>query len=246
MRSPSCFFAPALFFASMRRLHHMPLAPSCRTIRLALAEKRLSFELVPEQVWAVSDDFFALNPAGTLPVLIDEDGLIVPDALVIADYLEAAYPGGPSAEGTRVALFPGSLAEQVEVRRLHTWFEMKFALEVSDALVYEKLGKRFMGGEPPEMDRVRDALTQLRFHMQYINHLTDQRRWIGGEQFSLADMAAAAYLSVLDYLGDVPWHDFEAAKLWYARVKSRPSFRALLADYVPGTPPPRHYADLDF
>ena len=230
----------------MRRLFHMPLAPSCRTIRLALTEKRLPFELVAEQTWSVNDAFFDLNPAGNVPVLVEADGLIVPETLVICEYLDQVYPGGPSDQGMRVDLFPGSVAEQVEVRRMHIWFETKFALEVSDAIFFEKVGKRHITGEPPDMTIVREALGTLRGHLQYINYLVDERRWLAGDQFSLADMSAAAYFSTLDYLGDIPWHDFDAVKLWYARVKSRPSFRSLLADYTPGMPPPRHYADLDF
>jgi len=74
----------------------------------------------------------------------------------------------------------------------------------------------------------------------------ERRRWLAGENFSLADITAAAHLSTLDYLGDVPWDNHEPAKEWYARIKSRPSFRPLLADHIPGAPPPKHYADLDF
>ena len=63
---------------------------------------------------------------------------------------------------------------------------------------------------------------------------------------SLADLAAAAHLSVADYLGEVPWNEDEAAKNWYARVKSRPAFRPMLADMLAGVPPAASYADLDF
>jgi glutathione S-transferase len=63
---------------------------------------------------------------------------------------------------------------------------------------------------------------------------------------SLADVAAAAHLSCIDYIGDVPWEAYELAKNWYARIKSRPSFRSILADHIAGMPPPKHYADLDF
>ena len=69
---------------------------------------------------------------------------------------------------------------------------------------------------------------------------------MAGEDYSLADIAAAAHLSTVDYLGDVPWTEHEEAKDWYARIKSRPSFRSLLEDNIPGVPPPKHYADLDF
>jgi glutathione S-transferase len=230
----------------MRRLHFMPLSPSCRTARVALAEKRLEFTLVPERGWDLPDTFFDLNPAGTLPVLVEEDGLTVAGALVIGEYLEDAYRPTNGSENSSPTLLPGGPAERVEIRRLAQWFEVKFAAEVSDLLVYEKIDKRFMGAGPPEMDVVRQALQALRPHLVYLNFLADERRWLGGDTFSLADITAAAHLSALDYMGDVPWHDYEAAKLWYARVKSRPSFRPLLGDHIAGMPPPRHYADLDF
>ncbi|MFO1187213.1 MAG: glutathione S-transferase family protein [Alphaproteobacteria bacterium] len=230
----------------MRRLHFMPLSPSSRTARIALAEKRLEFTLVPERGWDLPDTFFELNPAGTLPVLVEDDGRAIPGALLIAEYLDETYPAGESAEGPRPNLLPAGAAERVEARRLAHWFEIKFASEVSDHLVFEKIDKRFMGAGAPDMDVVRQALKALRPHLVYLNFLADERRWLAGDQFSLADTAAAAHLSALDYMGDVPWHDFEAAKLWYARVKSRPSFRPLLGDHIAGMPPPRHYADLDF
>jgi glutathione S-transferase len=230
----------------MRRLHYMPLSPSSRTARVALADKRLEFTLVPERGWDLPDTFFDLNPAGSLPVLVEESALAVPGALVIGEYLDDAYPTGESGEASWPALFPGDAGERVEARRLAHWFEVKFASEVSDLLVYEKIDKRFMGAGAPEMDIVRQALQALRPHLVYLNFLVDERRWLGGDTFSFADMAAASHLSALDYMGDMPWHDYEAAKLWYARVKSRPSFRPLLGDHIAGMPPPRHYADLDF
>jgi glutathione S-transferase len=230
----------------MRRLHYMPLSPSSRTARVALAEKRLEFTLVPERGWDLPETFFDLNPAGSLPVLVEESALAVPGALVIGEYLDDAYPAGEGAEASRPSLFPGDAAARVEARRLAHWFEVKFASEVSDPLVYEKIDRRFMGAGAPDMDVVRQALQALRPHLVYLNFLVDERRWVAGDTFSFADMAAASHLSALDYMGDMPWHDYEAAKLWYARVKSRPSFRPLLGDHIAGMPPPRHYADLDF
>ena len=213
-----------------------------------MAEKRLDFSLVPERGWDLPDNFFDLNPEGKLPVLVEDNGLAVPCPLVIGEYLEEMYPAGEVEDGEalRPSLFPGDAVERVEIRRLVQWFEGKFAEEVSAPMVYEKIDRRFMGEGSPNMDAVRQALKALGPHLTYLNFLADERRWIAGDSFSFADVSAAAHLSVLDYMGDMPWHDFEAAKLWYARVKSRPSFRPLLADHIAGMPPPRHYADLDF
>jgi glutathione S-transferase len=136
------------------------------------------------------------------------------------------------------------------VRRLLDWFLGKFGEEVSGYLVTEKIFKRFMGsaggGGPPDMSAVRAARANVRYHLKYIGYLIAGRNWLAGDDLTYADLAAAAHLSCADYLGDVPWNEDEAAKLWYARVKSRPAFRAVLADRIPGMAPASHYADLDF
>jgi glutathione S-transferase len=136
------------------------------------------------------------------------------------------------------------------VRRLLDWFLVKFNAEVTEYLVTEKISKRFMnsanGGGPPDMNAIRAARTNVRYHMKYIGYLMSRRKWIAGDHLTYADLAAAAHLSCVDYLGDVPWDEDETARDWYARVKSRPSFRTLLADRVPGMAPADHYANLDF
>lgn len=136
------------------------------------------------------------------------------------------------------------------MRRLLDWFNLKFFDEVSGYLVTQKIYKRFMpsdgGGGPPDMDQVRAARSNIRYHLRYIGYLVSRRNWLAGDDLSYADLAAAAHLSCVDFLGDVPWAESENAKDWYARVKSRPSFRALLADRVPGMTPDPVYADLDF
>ena len=95
-------------------------------------------------------------------------------------------------------------------------------------------------------DMLRAARANIRYHLAYIGWLAQKRDWLAGDRLSYADLAAAAHLSVADYLGDVPWTEDESAKNWYARVKSRPSFRPILADVSAGLPPSTTYADLDF
>src|SRR3546814_441806 len=98
----------------------------------------------------------------------------------------------------------------------------------------------------PNSGAIRAGLANIHYHLEYIAWLCDRRRWLAGDAFSRADIVAAAELSAVDYIGDVPWGDHGGAKDWYARVKSRPSFRAILADHISGVQPPKHYADLDF
>ena len=229
----------------MAILHHYPFCPQSRFVRLVLAEIGMQSETVEERPWERRPEFLATNPAGTTPVL--RDGQIdVPGATVIAEYLDETR--GLGLNGRR--LLPEGPAERVEVRRLLDWFLVKFHEEVSGYLVTEKIYKRFMptngGGGAPDMAAIRAARTNVRYHLKYIGYLVATRNWLAGDHLTYADLAAAAHLSAADYLGDVPWDEDDSAKAWYARVKSRPAFRALLADRVPGMAPPAHYADLDF
>ena len=227
-------------------LHHHPLCPNSRFVRLALAELGAEAELVEERPWDRRVPFLALNPAGTIPVLVDEGGLAVSGAGAIAAYLDETR-GAPAA-GRR--LLPEDIEGRVEVRRLLDWFLCKFQDEVAAYLLTEKIYKRFMssdaGGGPPDGTAIRAARANVRYHLQYIGYLIARRNWLAGDDLTFADLAAAAHLSTVDYLGDVPWDENETARNWYARVKSRPSFRTLLSDRVPGTAPAAHYADLDF
>jgi glutathione S-transferase len=230
----------------MAHLFHHPLCPHSRFARLALAEYGLEVELVEEQVRERRYDFLVLDPAGRTPVLVADGGLVVPGAGPIAEWLDEAL--GPSLATRR--LFPSDLGGRVETRRLLDWFNTKFFAEVTEWLVNEKVTKRFVspdkGGGAPDMALVRAARGNIRYHLRYIGHLVGQRNWLAGDRMTFADLAAAAHLSAADYLGDVPWDEDEAAKVWYQRIKSRPSFRALLADRLPGMSPSAIYADLDF
>ena len=222
----------------MRVLYHLPLSPFARKVRLVLAEKRLPFEMKAEKVWERRPEYLAMNPAATVPTLIEENGLVIPDSGVICEYLDEAYPDEP--------LLGRTLAERVEVRRLVAWFDGKFAREVTANLVGEKFMKRLLGRGNPEAGVLRVGYANLRHHLDYIGWLAETRKWLAGGSLSLADFAAASHLSALDFAGDVDWSISAPAKDWYARMKSRPGFRPLLADRVPGATAPAHYADLDF
>lgn len=222
----------------MRTLYHLWLSPGSRKIRLVLHEKRIDFTLKVEETWKRNREFLALNPTGEVPVLTEADGGVIAGAGVIAEYLDEIVPAPP--------LIGRSPRERAEVRRLVHWFDVKFAAEVSEILIGEKIMKRFLGRGEPDVGAIRAAHANIRYHMDYITYLADRRKWLGGSHLSLADISAAAHLSVLDYLGDVPWDKFATVKDWYARIKSRPSFRPLLADRIPGLAPPAHYANLDF
>lgn len=222
----------------MRKLYHYWLCPFSRKIRFLLAEKRLSFELALIKPWDIPSSFLSLNPEGLPPVLTDDDGRSIANAYPISEYLNEVY-----FDPTLLGQTP---VQRAEVRRLVAWFDEKFNSEVTHNLVYEKVLRRKMGQGGPDSATIRIGHTNIHDHLEYISWLCDRRNWLGGDEFSLADITAAAHLSCLDYLNDVPWERHGAAKLWYARVKSRPSFRDILADVVPGLNPSPHYTDLDF
>ena len=222
----------------MRTLYHLPLSPFCRKIRLALAEKRIPFDLRVERVWERREEFLAMNPACTVPVMQDSNGLTLADSWAIGEYLDEAYPDIP--------LLGRTLAERAEVRRLVGWFDQKFFHEVTRNLLHEKQMKRDLGRGNPDAAAIRAGYANLKPHMDYLGWLAETRAWLAGSSFSMADLSAAAQLSALDYMGDVDWALNDAAKEWYARIKSRPSFRPLLADRISGLAPPAHYDDLDF
>ena len=222
----------------MRILYHLPLSPEARKVRLVLAEKRLPFELRVEKSWERRPEYLALNPAATVPTLVEDNGLAIPHSGVICEYLDEAYPD--------IGLIGRTFAERVEIRSVTAWFDERFAQEVSRNLVYEKIIKPAAGRGAPNSSNLREGYAALRVHLAYIGWLAETRKWLAGAQLSLADFAAAAHLSALDFIGDVDWSIAPAAKDWYARIKSRPAFRALLADRVSGVTPPPHYADLDF
>jgi len=222
----------------MRALYHLPLSPYARKVRLVLAEKRLPFELRLEKAWERRPEYLELNPAGTVPTMVEDNGLVIPDSNVICEYLDEAYPDS--------SLMGRTLGERIEVRRLAAWFDGKFAQEVTANLYGEKYLRRLTKRGNPDPAAIRTGFTALRYHLDYIGWLAETRKWLAGASLSMADFAAAAPLSTLDFLGEIDWAVSPQAKEWYARIKSRPSFRGILADRVPGTTPPEHYADLDF
>jgi glutathione S-transferase len=221
----------------MLRLLHFPLGPFSRKVRILLREKELEASLEAVEPWRQREEVAALNPAAEVPVLLDRDRVVV-DSGVICEYLEETRP--------ELRLLGVDPAQRAEVRRLVAWFDLKFLREVTDLIWREKVLKFVTDRATPNSAAVRIGVANLHAHLAYIGFLFEQRNWLAGDHISLADITAGAHLSVLDYLGDVPWEAHPGAKLWYARLKSRPSLRPLLADRLACLKPAAHYDDLDF
>ena len=222
----------------MPSLLHLPLDPFSRKIRIVLGEKKITALHAVEPIWERRHEFLSINPAGTVPVFMEDDGTTISTSQAIAEYLEET--------SKEPALIFGTALQRAEIRRLCNWFDVKFNTEVTEYLLGEKIMKRFLGLGEPSSETIRAGYANIDTHLGYIEYLAEQRSWLAGEHFSLADIAAASHISCIDYLGDIAWEDYQQAKQWYARIKSRPSFRPLLQDLIPGTQPPAHYKNLDF
>ncbi len=222
----------------MRQLYHYWFCPNSRKIRVALLEKSLEFDLVLELPWKRRHEFLLINPAGTVPVLVEEDGEAIAGTNSISEYLEDIYPS-PNLVGEGPKF-------RAEVRRLVEWFDVKFNTEVTNLIINEKVMKSFLKRGHAEARFIRYAGHNIKHHLQYIEYLTDRRKWLAGDSFSYADISAATHMSCVDYFGDVPWNDYKSARDWYAKIKSRPSMQVILKDNVSGLVPAPHYRDLDF
>lgn len=212
----------------MRTLYHYNFCPFSRKIRLHLSEKQLEFKLIDEPIWEKRPELIHLNPAAKVPVLVDINGCIVCDSMVISEYLEDEYPA------SFVHFLGSTRAQRNEIRRLEAWFDDKFYHEVGKVFLYEKVLNRYYNNGSPSSDRLRSTYEAIDSHLDYVDFLANQRNWLAGEGLSVADFSAAAHISVLDYLTVLEWDDYPAAKSWYCRIKSRPSFAPLLKEIIPG------------
>ena len=221
----------------MNTLYHYPLSPFSRKVRLSLAEKKIEVGLVEERYWEKDPEFMRRNPAGKVPIL-KMGSRMMSDSTAICEYLEEIHPTPP--------LLPKSAEGRYETRRLVGWFDDKFFHEVTAKLTGERVYRKVMGTGYPDSTNVKAGAKAIKYHLDYLAGLLEHRRWLAGNEMTLADFAAAAQLSCLDYTSDVDWNRHEVLKDWYAKIKSRPAFRSILADEVPGFQPASHYADLDF
>lgn len=235
----------------MHTLTQFRFCPKSRSIRLALAEAGIETALADEKPWEWRPEFLALNPAGELPVLQLDKGVVLCGAYAISEYLAEPGSAKSPADGKQARpapIFHGTPEQRAEQRRLVDWFHGKLDREATQDLMVERIYGHLISGsqQGPDPEALRAIRANVRYHLAYVNHLAHTRNWLAGDDMSFADMAAAAQISCIDYVGEIPWQNYPAAKSWYARMKSRPAFRALLADRMPGITPAPVYADLDF
>jgi glutathione S-transferase len=223
----------------MWQLYQFPLCPFSRKVRILLGEKGVGYELVRESPWNRRDEFLDMNPSGQTPVMTEPDrGVLLIDSMAICEYFEETID--------KAAMISGTAVNRAEIRRLVAWFDTQFYPDVTAPLLYERMEKRLIHKAAPDSKVLREAMKAAVRHLDYTDYLLDHRNWLGGATMSLADLAAAAQISVTDYLGGIDWKDHEQTARWYRGFKSRPSFRPLLSERMETISPPPHYDDLDF
>ncbi len=222
----------------MWQLYQFPLCPFSRKVRLLLGEKGVAYELRRENPWEGRDELYAMNPAGRTPVLRNaERGITLVDSRAICEYFEETVEKSPMIVGTA--------ASRAEIRRMVALFDENFFGDVTAPLLQERMKKRLFMRAPPDSRLLREAMRLANEHLDYMDYLIDNRPWLAGAQMSLADLAAAAQVSVADYLGGIDWSGHESTRGWYSVFKSRPSFRPLLSERMDVIQPPKHYADVN-
>jgi glutathione S-transferase len=223
----------------MWQLYQFPLCPFSRKVRLLLGEKGVGYELVRESPWVRRDEFIDMNPTGQTPVMVDPTrNLLLIDSAAICEYFEETVD--------QAAMINGTATNRAETRRLVSWFDHQFYQDVTAPLLHERMIKRIVHRAAPDARVLREAMKAAIGHLDYVDYLLDHRTWIGGATMGLADLAAAAQISVTDYLGGIDWKGHEQTARWYRGFKSRPSFRPLLSERMEGIAPPGYYDDVDF
>lgn len=222
----------------MWQLYQFPICPFSRKVRLLLSEKGVAYELVRENPWEQREEFQTLNPAMRTPVLTNaERGIVLVDSRAICEYFEETVDKSPMINGTAT--------NRAEIRRLVALFDENFFASITGPLLEERMKKRLVWRQSPDAKILRETIRLANDYLDYIDFLIDNRPWLAGATMSLADLAAAAQISVADYLGGIDWSQHEQTRGWYSVFKSRPSFRPLLSERMDVIQPPSHYADVN-
>ena len=221
----------------MFTLYHYQLCPSSRFIRILLDEYKIEHITQLENYWKPQDEFLLINPAGHLPVLIDNSNFPIIGFNACVEYIRDM--------DLKPNIFPDDYRKKAEIYRLYHWFDTLFKKEVLDPIIYEKVFSRVIENLTPNSINLRNGMQNLVFHIRYLEYLLKDKDFLVLDTITSCDFFAAANLSVLDYLGLLNLDYYPKLKVWYFKLKSRPSFKNILKDYIVGLTPHENYKLLD-
>ncbi len=219
-------------------LYHFPICPLSRTLRICLKEKNQNFDLINENLWEYREEFLRINPAGTTPVLVIDNEVLVRGIKPGIEFIEEVF--------NEPQLIPGDPEIRAHIRYLFEWFNDKFYSEVTKYILNEKIIRIITNDGSPNSSAIRAAKKNIVYHIDYMDYLLSNNTYLCGERITIADCSAAAQISVLDLVGDIDWERSQKVKNWYSIMKSRPTVNIILRDEVHGITPPKHYSDPDF
>jgi glutathione S-transferase len=201
----------------MIKLYDFLPCPFGQKVRIILAEKGLSYELIQVDLTQGEQrkpDFLRLNPFGRVPVLIDED-ITIYDSTIIAEYLEDEYPEPP--------LLPaiGSSALRARARTWEDFADTSFTAQVGQLM--GEMGKPEADRDPARLQR---SQTLVERALSFINHELQGQEYLA-QQFSVADIAFVPRLVVLKDLGVDPGQNRPNVEAWLNRMVERPSIQSL-------------------
>ena len=222
----------------MRTLYYNTICPLSRQIKILLSELNIDCVYITEDYWLRNENFIKLNPAGTLPVFIEESGLQISGIYTIIEYLLEKYPSSN--------LMPDEIEEKIEPRRMMHWFNSKFYREVTNYLIEERVIRPIVLNEGPRTNFLKAAKINLKNHLTYFTKLIEKNGYISHDSMTIADLCAASHISVIDYFNEIYWEQYNSIKEWYLIIKSRPSFKPILNETFRGMKPSSQYKSLDF
>ena len=227
-------------------LYSSPFCPFSRKVTFFLDERGIDYQLTDVKYWLRDKDFVKLNQASETPVLKNmQTQEVICDSLLICDYIDEREI--KEDELGYFNFLGNGLPEKYEIQRLHMWFDKKFYNEVSKGFIEEIFLNYVKGNKSTDMNRINVVLHNLEKHILYIEYLLSKRKWLACESFTIADMAASAQLSILDYMGYIDWNKYRKLKDWYIVIKSKQGFKKILYDTkIIGFKPSAYYTELDF
>jgi glutathione S-transferase len=229
----------------MLTLYHNDMSVCAQKVRLCLAEKQLAYDSRHLNLRAGDQqrpDYLKLNPKGVVPTLVHDD-VVVTESVVINEYIDDAFPERPLKPATPAgrakmrwwtkqvddSIFPATGTVSMSIV-----FHHQYSPEVIDELTRQRgpgYRARFrllqMGVDNPNFS---DATKRLYKMVTDMNAALARSPWLCGEQFTLADISYAPYVTRLDHLkfGGLLDKNPHTAD-WYERMRARETYRSALA-----------------
>ncbi|MDC3024017.1 glutathione S-transferase family protein, partial [Alphaproteobacteria bacterium] len=145
----------------MYKLYYMPLNFYCRAARIILLEKKINFQIVNEPFWKRRIEFLKINPAGDLPVVVDQNRTNIIGYEGLVEYLED--------QGVGAKLLGDSPLKRLEVRRICMWVGRKLQKEVMENILDERVFNSLKENSQPSSNILNAGRKNLNNHMKYFD-----------------------------------------------------------------------------